>query len=145
MIKLVIHDGSHAAGLHLSGFGDPRDVVGTLRRLPDAGSASVLMESFALRCLERGIDFESTDPLTACPVCTNLVEVEVYAEPGVPVALFARLYGRDGDGLLSRRHHGTLNAVARQIAEMACAPCSPTPHPTTPCDIAYLPQPQARP
>jgi len=135
MIKLVIHDERFAAGLHLSGFGDPRDVVGALRRLPDTGSASVLLESFALRCLERGIGFEPTDPLTACPVCTNLVEVEVYAEPGVPVALFARLYGRDEDGLLSRRHHGTLDAVARQIADVQI----------TPCDVAYLPQPQARP
>nr|WP_246499510.1 hypothetical protein [Azospirillum soli] len=112
---MVVHDGRHAAGLRLDGFGHPREVVGALRRLPHAGSASVLLESFALRCLEGGIDFEATDPMTACPVCTNLVEVEVYAEPGLPVALFARLYGRDDDGLLSRRHHGTLDAVAHQI------------------------------
>lgn len=72
--------------------------------------------SFALRCLEGGIGFASTDPLTACPDCTTLVEVEVHAEPGVPVALLARLYGRGKDGLLSRRHHGTLDAVAHQIA-----------------------------
>ncbi len=115
MMKLVIHDRHSAAGLVLPGFGHMRDVVRVLRGLETVGSASVLLEAFARRCLESGVAFDSTDPLTACSFCTKLVEVEVHAEDGMPPVQFVRLYDRDADGILCRRHHGTLHAVARQL------------------------------
>ena len=115
MIKLVIHDKRSAAGLLLHGFDQMRDVVRALRGLAETDSASVLLESFARRCLDSGIAFESTDPLTACTFCSTLVEVEVVAEPGVPPAQFVRLYHRDAAGILCRLHHGTLHAVARKL------------------------------
>lgn len=115
MMKLVIHDRHSAAGLILPGFGHMREVVRALRGLETVGSASVLLEAFAQRCLEAGVAFDSTDPLTACSFCTRLVEVEVHAEDGVAPVQFVRLYDRDADGILCRRHHGTLHAVARQL------------------------------
>ena len=115
MMKLDVHDGNSAAGLRLSGFSHMHEVVRVLRSLEEADSASVLLESFAHRCLEAGFAFESTDPLTACTVCHSLVEVEVHAQPGSPTAHFVRLYRRDAGGVLCRLHHGTLHAVARQL------------------------------
>lgn len=115
MMKLVVHDKDSAAGLLLTGFSHAQDVVRVLRGLEDTDSASVLLESFARRCLEAGVAFESTDPLTACTFCSSLVEVEVHAEPGTPAAHFVRLYHRDASGVLCRLHHGTLHAVARQL------------------------------
>ncbi|WP_448204712.1 hypothetical protein [Azospirillum sp. sgz302134] len=115
MMKLVIHDRNSAAGLLLRGFRHTHEVVRVLRGLEETGNASVLLEAFAQRCLEAGIDFDSTDPATACPHCSTLVEVEVHAEPGAPPAQFVRLYHRDATGTLCRVHHGTLHAVARQL------------------------------
>ncbi|OYD83227.1 hypothetical protein [Azospirillum brasilense] len=115
MMKLVIHDRHSAAGLILPDVDHMRDVVRALRGLETVDSASVLLEAFARRCLEAGVAFDSTDPLTACSFCTRLVEVEVHAEDGASPVQFVRLYDRDADGILCRRHHGTLHAVARQL------------------------------
>lgn len=127
MMKLVVHDGNSAAGLSLTGFSHMREVVRVLRGLEESDSASVLLESFARRCLEAGLAFESTDPQTACTVCGSLVEVEVHAEPGAPVVHFVRLYRRDPGGVLCRLNHGTLHAVARQLR---CEEGSPFPVPS---------------
>ncbi|MCW2243283.1 hypothetical protein [Azospirillum canadense] len=115
MMKLVVHDRNSAAGLLLTGFSHTHEVVRVLRSLEETDSASVLLESFARRCLETGIAFDSTDPLTACTFCSMLVEVEVHVEPGSPAVHFVRLYHRDASGVLCRLHHGTLHAVARQL------------------------------
>ncbi len=92
-----------------------QDVVRALHGLAETDSASVLLESFARRCLESGIAFHSTAPLTACTFCTSLVKVEVVAGAGAPPVHFVRLYHRNAAGILCRLHHGTLHAVARKL------------------------------
>ena len=114
MLKLVIHDADHAAGLYLAQVGSVRQLIAELKALKDTPSASLFVEAMAERCLERGWDFTPADPLVrGCASQLHIVEVHLdSSRPGTP---FVALYEPGDDGNPRRRLHDTLEGLAGRL------------------------------
>lgn len=114
MLKLVIHDGEHAAGLFLDGCGGVRQLLAELKAVPDRSSASLLLEELALRCLKRGWGFSPADPLVhGCAAGAPIVEIHLDARlPGTPLV---SLHQPARDGSPHRWLHGTLDGVVSRL------------------------------
>ncbi|MBP2315732.1 hypothetical protein [Azospirillum soli] len=114
MLKLVIHDGEHAAGLFLNGCGGVRQLLTELKAVPETSSASLLLEELALRCLERGWRFIPADPLVhGCAAGIPIVEIHLDARlPGTP---FVSLHQPGKDGSPYRWLHGTLDGLVTRL------------------------------
>ncbi|WP_448204620.1 hypothetical protein [Azospirillum sp. sgz302134] len=114
MLKLVIHDADHAAGLYLARVGAVRQLIAELKALKDTPSASLFMEALAERCLERGWSFTPADPLVrGC--ASRLHIVEVHLDPTRPGTPFVALYEPGDDGHPRRRLHDTLEGLAGRL------------------------------
>lgn len=114
MLKLVIRDTDHAAGLYLARVGGVRELLAELRALKDTPSASLFLEALAQRCLARGWDFTPADPLVrGCASRRHIVEVHLDPErPGTP---FVAFYEPGEDGNPCRRLHDTLESLSSRL------------------------------
>ena len=114
MLKLVIRDADHAAGLYLARVGAVRQLIAELRALKDTLSASLFLEALAQRCLARGWDFTPADPLVrGCTARRHIVEVHL--DPGRPGTPFVAFYEPGEDGHPCRRLHDTLEGLAGRL------------------------------
>ncbi len=114
MLKLVIRDADHAAGLYLARVGAVRDLLAELRALKETSSASLFLEGLAQRCLARGWDFTPADPLVRG--CTSRRHiVEVHLDPGSPGTPFVAFYEPGEDGIPCRRLHDTLEGLSSRL------------------------------
>ena len=128
MLKLVIRDTHHAAGLFLEQVDNVRQLIAELWALKRVPSASLYLEGLAERCLRRGWTVIPADPLIrGCASRTHIVEVHL--DPDQPAAPFVGIYEPGEDGNPCRRLHDSLEGLAGRLR---LPPANTGAHPPTP-------------
>ncbi|QCO18248.1 hypothetical protein D3869_23565 (plasmid) [Azospirillum brasilense] len=114
MLKLVIRDTHHAAGLFLEQVDNVRQLIAELKALKRVPSASLYLEGLAERCLRRGWTVIPADPLIrGCTSRTHIVELHL--DPNQPGAPFVGIYEPGEDGTPCRRLHDSLEGLASRL------------------------------
>ena len=114
MLKLVIRDTHHAAGLFLEQVDNVRQLIAELWALKRVPSASLYLEGLAERCLRRGWTVIPADPLIrGCASRTHIVVLHL--DPDQPGAPFVGIYEPGEDGNPCRRLHDSLEGLSGRL------------------------------